>query len=317
MGGTSNYNSLDISTLILTGGTAKCVGAQKIQQLTINGGTLLGGSVAAAATSITFAILGSGVVVRSTSLDLNGLVTLQDAGTSLTLAANGQGRVSAPSQLTFMASTQFVTEQGSTFQQSATLKFVRGAATGAVPSASHMGTWISSALLSSQGVPISGRGALTLSGASTFDFTNADVAADSVNSQGTFTMNQGTFAFNSVLGSGSFTGSPKSFTANSFAASALTLTDGLANFTKANVATAQLQNGILAFQTGTFGSLALSGGTFIGWTPKSTATVGSLSVTGIPAKTVQNAVVTVSSLSMSCGAQQCALFTNSASIGTK
>lgn len=120
--------------------------------------------------------------------------------------------------------------------------------------------------------------------------------------------------------------------------------DGKANLTKSNVDYLLVNNGQLSVADATLGVFDFKGGVLSGFflffyffhfiffhiifyfffsdmlglgVNNNTASVRNLVVTGVPAKTVQSCVVTVTGLSLSCGATQCAFFTKDATLRTK
>jgi len=202
--------------------------------------------------------------------------------------------------------------------QTAPLKLVLSSPTGAPPSLTQNGAWTSSAVLTSLGVPISGRGSFNLAATGVVDLTNSDFSADTMTSAGSMLFQQGNINVGTVTGAGSFSGSPSQFTSNSLSAASFVLTDGAATIVKSNLSKLRVSNGKFTFSSTTVGTLELLGGTVSGTDIRSTATVGALAVSTAPAKTISTCSMTISTLSLNCaGTAQCALFTVGATLNTK
>jgi len=317
-GGASSFGTTDVAGLALAGGSAVFTGQTKIGQFSISGGSVTGGSVNSASLAIDFGILSGGAVVTTASLDLRGIVSLDNPSTALVVAQSGQARVSAPSQVTLGSQTAFTLSQASTMSQSSPLKLVQASATGASPALNQNGAWTSSSTFTSLGVPVYGSGSFNLAATAAFDFTNANFSASSMNSQGSMSFQQGSINIGQVSGSGKFQGSPVSFASQSLACAGFTLTDGAVSATKVGVTNLKVQNGVFSFGTATIGTLDLQGGTVSG-TPgqQSKVSVQSLVVSTAPAKTISNCDMSIAGLNLACpGTGQCALFTSSATLTT-
>jgi len=313
-GGVSAYGSVSGSALQLTGGSASFSGQVNLVSLVLNGGTITGGTINSQSSIITYAVFTSGSKLITTSAEFKGLLTLENDGTSLTISQNGQARVTADSQVTFLGASSFTVNSGTVFSQGSKLNLVKGSATGNNPVLQHNGDWQSTATLSSNGVDITGTGSFTISPLSTFNFVNSNFATQTLASQGTFLYLSGKFNIGSVTGTGNFSGSPVGFNAASFNAQVFNLTDGASTLTKSNIQSVTLTNGNFGVVSSVVGTFNLEGGILSGSATGATVKVTQLNVVGVPAKTVQNIAVTTTKLNLACGSNQCALFTLNASI---
>lgn len=313
-GGTTTYGSISGSAVQLTGGSSSFTSSVNLVNLILNGGTVTGGTINSQASSITYAVFTSGAKLISTSVEFKGLLTLQDDGTALVISQNGQGRVTADSQITFLGASSFTVNSGSVIQQTSNLNLVKGSAKGNNPILQQNGNWQAGATLSSNGVDVTGSGSFTIGSTSTFNWVNANFATQNLVSQGSFTYLSGNFNIASVTGSGVFAGAPAAFNAASFASAVFNLTDGAASLTKSNIQQVTLTNGNLGLSSGQIGTFNLQGGTLAGVGVSASVKVTQLNVVGVPAKTLTGIAVTTTKLNLACGPNQCALFTINASV---
>jgi len=317
-GGASNFGgSHQLTALTVTGGNLAVSGNLQVDRLNLNGGSIAGPNMINAVNAfVSFAVFtNQGGLSVQNSIELAGQVTV-DSSRIIALQTS-QFRIAADSQLIFQGQSS-ITFRGQVFQ-SAPLKLVRATFTGAPPVflVENTASWTTDSLLNSLGVPVTGLGSYSLDTSARFDFSNADFAASTFASKGLFTYQQGNFSFQTVTGSGLFIGTPQRFNATTFAAANFSLIDGSANLTKSNVDYVLVNNGMLSISDATLGTLDLKGGVFSGTGANPQAGVRSLNVTGVPAKTLQSCVMTVTGLSLSCGAVQCAFFTKDATLKTK
>jgi hypothetical protein len=316
-GGNNSFTTLtNFGSVMISGGIFKVDGRPAtIINLKTTSGIITGRTPI----SITTATLTSAEIIFSplsvTTLNLDGFTNLEGASISVL----GTAIISNPAQLTLSDGAVFSINRTAVVTQSATLKILPS---GGVPPPVllNQGRWSSSAELDIV-VETRGTGTYELGALSTTTINGVHFNSGPVTLTGKFNSLGGTTTvIESITGSGTVTTEATHFAViGNVATNLFTHINGLTTIPTATISTLDIQSGLFNI-TGagvTANTLNFEGGTISATTPSGTLKVGALTLTGTQPHTLENIAVTANSLTLSCGPQQCQLFTINATLTAK
>jgi len=318
-GGTNSFTKMtNIGTVLLVGGVLTAsTNPLAIGTLEQTGGILTG----KATVTINTAIFENADIVNTpvsvNSVTLKGPSTLDGA----TLTVLQSCVVATQSQLTLSDGAQFIISSTGQVSQSAALSLVP-ASQDKPPAFTNNGQWTSTSKLSLV-VETKGTGTFQFATGSQTILSGISFNAGSlILTAANFTSIGSIVSVGSISGTGLIDNEGQRFVVNgNLAAQKFILVNGLVQSGTANINTFDIQSGTfnITGSGATVSTITWEGGliTSPSTTASTTLNVVNLTLTGTQPKTLSNIKATVTNLALSCGNQQCQLFTQNASLNTK
>jgi len=268
----------------------------------------MGTTIKATTANLNTGFILGGLKITATTLNLGGVVSVGDDGSSLIVT--GALNINNPAQLTFTAGSSLMISKGAEVKQVAGFTIVQGPPAPKSPSVVNDGNFASSNSLFLSGVPLSGSGMFNLGPDAAWTLNNVAFSQAAFNSAGKVTFSVGTFDVPMVTGTGSYTGNPNSFTATSLSAGSINQQGGLFSVGNATVASLTLNNGA-TFQVTTgasFTTLEVLGGTLVGKAGQVPISCKQVKISGANVQKLQNLALKSSSFALNC-ASSCQVIT--------
>jgi hypothetical protein len=318
-GGTNTFGTFSgINTVNFQGGTITSnSNSATINNLVENGGTLTGSaSITISTLTLTNAQI-SGPSISVISLTVQGFTSLANAKLTLT----GTGVIGKDSQFTLSNGAQFIVTSAAKVSQSAAFQLLPSGSS-QPPSFTNNGIWTTSPGNLNLLVNTLGNGSFQLGTSSTLNLNGIAFNTQRLTLEGsTFVVTGATVAtINTIGGTGFITASGKQLSIGSILAQNFTQTNGFTqigtgtinNFTitigSVNITGASLNIGNLTFVGGTIAGNNRNGAAL---------SIGNTTLIGNDPKTFVDITARSQDIELSCGTQQCQLFTQNALLTTK
>jgi len=317
-GGTNTFTTFTgINSVLFQGGTISSNGnSATISNLAHNGGVLMGtASYTVGTYTITNAQL-NGPTVSAINLNLQGFTGISNSQIIVT----GMAVIGKDSQFTMSNGAVFTVNANAKVSQAANFQLLPSGSA-RPPSFNHNGVWTSNVGTLTVVVNTAGTGSFQFGASSTLSINGVAFNTQTITLAGAKLLVTGSVvSVNTIQGTGFITAGGREFYISSITASNYTHTNGFTQIGSGTINNLYVEVGSLNV-TGTqvnIGNLTFEGGAIAGKNAAGvTLFIGNTTLVGHEPKTFVDITARSQNIELSCGTEQCQLFTQNALLTTK